>query len=292
MKASLLTALIMSFFGFFLTHGAGVSFAADSTAPGGLKKIAIAYSSISPHQIPAWVAYETGIFRKYGLDVQLIFVESGSRTVQTLISGDVGAAQVAGVGVIQSNLQGSGVVLIAGFLNTLDYKFMVSRDITRPDQLKGKAVAVSRVGSSSDFATRYALEKYGLQPDKDVAVLQIGTQPARFAALEAGKISGVMVSIPVTAKAAKMGFNALADLQMLGLEYQHNALAVSQNLIKTQPDTVRNILKSEVEAIHYAKTHRKETLVILAKYLMTDDPDALQEAYEAEIEALIPQKPN
>src|ERR1043166_7657337 len=263
-----------------------------ATAPGGLKKIAIAYSSISPNQAPAWAAYETGIFRKYGLDVQLIFVESGSRTVQTLVSGDVVAAEVAGAGVIQSNLQGSGVVLIAGFLNTLDYKLMVARDITRPDQLKGKAVAVSRAGSSSDFATRYALEKYGLQPDKDVAVLQIGTQPARFAALEAGKISGVMVSIPVTAKAAKMGFNALADLQMLGLEYQHNALAVSQNLIKTQPDTVRNILKSEVEAIHYAKTHRKETLVILAKYLKTDDPDALQEAYEAEIEALIPQKPN
>ncbi len=270
---------------------AGARDVGAATAPGGLKKIAIAYSSISPNQAPAWAAYETGIFRKYGLDVQLIFVESGSRTVQTLISGDVVAAEVAGAGVIQSNLQGSGVVLIAGFLNTLDYKLMVSRDITRPDQLRGKAVAVSRAGSSSDFATRYALEKYGLQPDKDVAVLQIGTQPARFAALEAGKISGVMVSIPVTAKAAKMGFNALADLQMLGLEYQHSALAVSQNVIKTQPDVVRNVLKAHVEAIAYMKTHRKETLAILAKYLKTDDADALQEAYEAEIEALIPQKP-
>ena len=116
---------------------------------------------------------------------------------------------------------------------------MVARDIARPDQLKGKAVAVSRVGSSSDFATRYALEKYGLVPDKDVSILQIGSQPARFAALEAGKIHGIMVSIPVTARAAKAGFNTLADLQMLGLEYQHTALAVTQNLIKTQPDLVR-----------------------------------------------------
>ena len=290
MKAKLHDVLTMALAGLFFT-GVRVGVAAEGGAPQGLKKVVIAYSSISPNQAPSWAAYETGLFRKYGLDVQLIFVESGSRTVQTLVSGDVVAAQVAGAGVIQSNLQGSGVVLIAGFLNTLDYKLMVSRDITRPDQLKGKAVAVSRAGSSSDFATRYALEKYGLVPDKDVAILQIGSQPARFAALETGKINGVMVSIPVTARAAKLGFNALADLQMLGLEYQHSALAVSQSLIKSQPDLVRNILKAHVEAIHYMKTHRKETLAILAKYLKTDDADALQEAYEAEIEALIPQKP-
>lgn len=290
MKAKLHDVLTMALAGLFFT-GVRVGVAAEGGAPQGLKKVVIAYSSISPNQAPSWAAYETGLFRKYGLDVQLIFVESGSRTVQTLVSGDVVAAQVAGAGVIQSNLQGSGVVLIAGFLNTLDYKLMVSRDITRPDQLKGKAVAVSRAGSSSDFATRYALEKYGLVPDKDVAILQIGSQPARFAALETGKINGVMVSIPVTARAAKLGFNALADLQMLGLEYQHSALAVSQSLIKSQPDLVRNILKAHVEAIHYMKTHRKETFAILAKYLKTDDTDALQEAYEAEIEALIPQKP-
>ena len=133
------------------------------------------------------MAYEGGFFRKYGLEVQIIFVESGSRTVQTLISGDVVAAQDAGPAVIQSNFQGSGVVMIAGFLNTMDYKFIVARDITRPDQLKGKSVAVSRIGSSSDFATRYALEKYGLVPDKDVAILQIGSQPARMSALRRGQ---------------------------------------------------------------------------------------------------------
>jgi NitT/TauT family transport system substrate-binding protein len=265
--------------------------AADAGTPQPLKKVVIAYSGISPSQAPAWVAYESGIFRKYGLDAQLIFIESGSRTVQTLISGDVVAAQVAGTSVLQSNLQGSGVVMIAGFLNTMDYKLIVAREITRPDQLKGKAVAVSRIGSSSDFATRYALEKYGLIPDKDVAIIQIGSQPARFSALETGKIHGVMIAIPLTAKATKMGFNTLADLQMLGLEYQHTGLAVNQNLIKSQPELVRNVLKGFVEGIHYMKTHRKEALAIMAKYLKTDDPDALQEAYESIGQALIPEKP-
>ncbi len=264
---------------------------ADAGTPQPLKKVVIAYSGISPSQAPAWMAYENGIFRKYGFDAQLIFVESGSRTVQTLISGDVVAAQVAGTSVLQSNLQGSGVVMIAGFLNTMDYKLIVARDITRPDQLKGKAVAVSRIGSSSDFATRYALEKYGLVPDKDVTILQIGSQPARFSALESGKIHGVMIAIPLTAKATKMGLNTLADLQMLGLEYQHTGLAVTQKLIKTEPELVRNLLRAFIDGIAYMKTHRKEALAILAKYLKTDDPDALQEAYESIAQALIPEKP-
>ncbi len=272
----------------FLARPAG---AADGSATQPLRKISIAYSAISPNQAPAWMAYEAGLFRKYGLDAQLIFVEGGSRTVQTLVSGDVIAAQVAGSSVIQSNLQGSGIVLIAGFLNTMDYKFIVARDITRPDQLKGKTVAVSRIGASSDFATRYALDKYGLVPDKDVAILQIGSQPARFSALEAGRIQGVMIAIPLTAKATKMGFNTLADLQMLGLEYQHTALAVNQNLLKTQPDLVRNVLKAFVEGIHYMKTNRQEALAVLAKYLKTDDQDALVEAYEAVGVALVPEKP-
>ena len=289
-KLVILTALFLGTVGITVPR-ALVSIAAETPAAQPLKKVVIGYSSISPASSSAWFAYEGGFFRKNGLDAQLIFVESGSRMVQTLISGDVVAAQVAGAPVIQSNLQGSGIVIIAGLLNTMDYKFVVSRDITRPDQLKGKTVAVSRVGSSSDFATRYALEKYGLIPDKDVAILQIGSQPARFSALETGKIHGVMIAIPLTAKAAKMGLNTLADLQMLGLEYQHTSLAVSQNLIKTQPDLVRNVLKSFIEGIHYAKTHRKEAIAILAKYLRSDDSDALQEAYEAELQGLIPEKP-
>jgi NitT/TauT family transport system substrate-binding protein len=264
-------------------------FSADGTQP--LKKIVIAYSAISPSQAPAWMAYEGGFFRKYGLDAQLIFVESGTRTVQTLISGDVIAAQVAGSSLIQSNLQGSGVVMIGGFLNTMDYKFMVAHDITRPDQLKGKTVAVSRIGSSSDFATRYALDKYGLVPDKDVAIFQIGSQPARFAALQSGKIHGVMIAIPLTAAATKMGLNTLADMQMLGLEYQHTGLAVSQNTLKTQPELVRNVMKAFVEGIHFMKTHRKEAIGVLSKYIKSDDPEALQEAYESIGLALIPEKP-
>jgi len=255
------------------------------------EKVTIAYSSISGNMAPLWVTYERGFFRKYGLDVQIVFIESGSTTVQSLISKEVAFAQMAGAGAIQSRLRGSDVVMIAGFLNTLDYQLMVDKSITRPDQLKGKIMAVSRFGSSSDFATRYALEKYGLVPEKDVTILEIGSQPARFAALEAGRIQAAMVAVPLTLKAKALGFQSLADLQMLGLEYQHTGLATTQALIKSRPDLVRNIMKAYVEGIHYYKTHRAESLAILAKYLKAADTDVLTEVYEDIGIALIPQKP-
>src|SRR5882724_12961592 len=202
--------------------------AAESAPERPLEKVTIAYSSLSANMATLWITHERGFFRKYGLDVQLVFIESGSTTVESLNSKDVAFAQMAGAGVLQSRLRGSDVVMIAGFLNTMDYQLMVDKRITRPDQLKGKTMAVSRFGSSSDFATRYALDKFGLVPDRDVTILEIGSQPARFAALESGKIQAAMVAIPLTRRAKTLGFLALADLQMLGLEYQHTGLATTE----------------------------------------------------------------
>src|SRR5437016_2272244 len=265
--------------------------AAEQLSDRPLEKVTIAYSSISGHMAPLWVTYERGFFRKYGLDVQLVFIESGSTAVKSLMSKEVAFAQMAGAGVVQSRLQGTDVVMIAGFLNTMDYQLMVDKSITRPDQLKGKTMAVSRFGSSSDFATRYALDKFGLVPDRDVTILEIGSQPARFAALESGKIQAAMVAIPLTRRAKTLGFLALADLQMLGLEYQHTGLATTEALIRARPDLVRNLMKAYVEGIHYYKTRRAGSLGILAKYLKTPNIEVLTEVHENLGLKLTPQKP-
>src|SRR5919108_2936616 len=265
--------------------------AAEKRSNAPLEKVTIAYSSISAHMAPLWITHDRGFFRKHGLDVQLVFIESGSTTVKSLISKDVAFAQMAGAGIIQSRLQGMDVVMIAGFLNTMDYQLMVEKSISRPDQLRGKTLAVSRFGSSSDFATRYALDKFGLVPEKDVTILEIGSQPARFAALEAGRIQAAMVAVPLTLKAKALGFHALADLQMLGLEYQHTGLATTQALIKARPDLVRNVMKAYAEGIHYYKTQRAESLTILAKYLKTADAEVLKAVYEDIGLTLTPRKP-
>src|SRR6266576_4588143 len=198
----------------------GMFFAAVSFVPGAslaadrpLQKINVAYSSISGNVSPLWVAQDKGFFRKYGLEVQAILIESGTTTAQALVAGDISFASVAGPAAIQSNLRGADVVMIAGLVNTLVFQLYTERGITRPDQFKGKSVGVTRFGSATDFAMRYALEKYGLDANKDVAILQLGNHPAQLAGLEAGRVQGAMLSMPTSLLAKKMGFPMLADLQ-------------------------------------------------------------------------------
>ena len=256
-----------------------------------LQKINVAYSSISGNVSPLWVAQDKGFFRKYGLEVQAIMIESGTTTAQALISGDISFASIAGPAAIQSNLRGADIVMIAGLVNTLVYQLYTEKGITRPDQFKGKSVGVTRIGSATDFAMRYALDKYGIDANKDVAILQLGNQPALLAALEAGRLQGAMLSMPTSLRAKKIGFPMLADLQMLGLEYQHTSIATTKALIKSKPDLAKDFVRAYIEGIQYAKTHRKETLDILAKYLRVDDKDVLDETYDTIIVTLVPEKP-
>jgi len=256
-----------------------------------LQKINVAYSTISGNVAPLWVTQDKGFFRKYGLEVQSILIESGTTTAQALVAGDISFASVAGPPAIQSSLRGADVVMIAGVINTLTFQLFTERGITRPDQFKGKSVGVTRYGSATDFAMRYALEKYGLDANKEVAVLQLGNQPAQLAALEAGKVQGAMLSMPTSVRAKKLGFPMLADLQMLGLEYQHTSIATSRALLKAKPDLARDFMRAFIEGTHYAKTHRRETIEVLAKYLRTDEKEVLDETYESIIQTLVPEKP-
>lgn len=264
---------------------------AVSAAEKPVQKINVAYSSISGNMAPLWVTQEKGFFRKYGLEVQSVLIESGTTTAQALVSGDISFASVAGPAIIQSNLRGADVVMVSGLINTLTFQLYTEKGITRPDQFKGKAVGVTRFGSATDFAIRYALDKYGLDVNKDVAILQMGNVPAMLAAMEAGKIQGAMLSAPTSIRAKKMGFPMLADMQMLGLEYQHTSIATTRTLLKSKPDLARDFMRATIEGIHYAKNNRKETMDILAKYLRTDDKEVLEDTYESIVLTLVPEKP-
>jgi LysM repeat protein len=119
----------------------------------------------------------------------------------------------------------------------------------------------------------------------------LGNVPALLAAMEAGKIQGAMLSAPTSLRAKKLGYPMLADLQMLGLEYQHTSVATSRALLKSKPDLARDFLRAYVEGIHYAKTNRRETIEVLAKYLRTDDKEVLDDTYESIVQTLVPEKP-
>jgi NitT/TauT family transport system substrate-binding protein len=188
-----------------------------STAAASLEKLTIGWSAIAGSQAPFWITKEAGLFEKNGLDVTMIYVDGGFKATQALMSGDVPIAQVGGNAPVGARLRGADVTLIAGLLNVLAYSMIVSPEIKKPEDLRGKKLSVSRFGSNSDYATRRILLKWGLKPDIDVAVLQIpGGQPARMAAIQSKVVHGMVAPPPVTSLARKFNLNIIAEPEDFG----------------------------------------------------------------------------
>jgi NitT/TauT family transport system substrate-binding protein len=238
----------------------------SSSASAQLAKLNVGYSAISAEQLPAWIAKETGIFEKNGLAVQLIYFTGGTTAVQALVSGEVPISQVAGPAVVNSALAGSDITIVAGGATSLDYWLMSRPEIKRPEQLKGGSVAISAFGTASDFVARYALEKIGLTPGKDVALVQVGGVPDRLGAVLAGRIEAAVLVPPSMFIAQNKGLNILADVSKLGLPFQYTGVATSQRFIKEQPDTVRKYVRSQLEAVHRIYTDKETSLKVLTKY--------------------------
>src|SRR5262245_32605879 len=241
-------------------------FLLSSSALAQLTKVNVGYSSISAEQLPAWIAKETRIFNKYGLDVQVIYFTGAITTVQALISGEVPISQVAGPAVVNSALAGSDIVIAAGGATSLDYWLMSRPEIKRPEQLKGGSVAISAFGTASDFVARYALEKIGLTPGKDVALVQAGGVPDRLGALLAGRIEAAMLVPPSMFIGQRKGLSILADVSKLGLPFQYTGVATSRRFIREHPDSVRKYARSQLEAVHRVYTDKETSLKVLTKY--------------------------
>src|SRR5262252_6047752 len=243
-----------------------LSISLSSTTSAQLSKLNVGYSAVSEEQLPAWIAKESGIFEKNGLDVQLIYFTGGTTTVQALVSGEVPISQVAGPAVVNSALAGSDIVIIAGGATSLDYWLMSKPEIKRPEQLKGGSIAISAFGTASDFVARYALEKIGLTPGKDVALVQLGGVPDRLGAVLAGRIEAAVLVPPSMFIAQKKGLNILADVAKLGLPFQYTGVATSRRFTKEHPDTVRRYVRSQLEAVQRIHTDKETSIKILTKY--------------------------
>ena len=255
-------------------------------------RIGVGYSAISGDALPAWIAKDAGIFEKNGLDVQLVFFTGGTTAVMALVSADTPITQLAGAAVVNSVLAGSDAALVAGGVTSLNYYLLARPDIKTPEQLKGGWVAISRFGSSSDFIARYALQKIGLTPGKDVTIVQIGSTTARVDAALSGRVQATVVNPPASIIAQKRGMNMLADLPKLGLVYQHTAVATTRKYIREHPDIVRRYVKSQVEAVHRIYTDKEASVRAFARFIgRTVDRDVLEKTWENLLsEAVLPKK--
>jgi NitT/TauT family transport system substrate-binding protein len=242
-------------------------------------RLNIGYSSISGSQAILRVIKDAGIFQKNNLDPNLVLIAGGSGVIQALVAGDLPVAVVSGEPSILARLQGVDTVILAGLINIVDFSIITTPDIKKPQDLKSKKLAVSRFGSSTDFVVRYALEKWGLVPDRDVAILQIGSQPARFAALKSGTVNGTIVGPPADIIARKAGFNELATPEQLNLAYPNTCVVTTAaNALKSE-DLIRRIVKSVVEGIHFFKTQKEASSKSLDAFVKLKEPDLIEETY-------------
>ena len=264
----------------------------NSFAEAQLTKLRVGYSAISEVDMPAWVAKETKLFEKNGLDVQLIYFTGGTTAVLALVSGEVPICQVAGPAVVNSALAGADIVMIAGGATAADYSLISGREITRPEQLKGGSVAVSNFGAASDFIARYALEKIGLTPGKDVSMVQAGGISDRLAAVLVGRVQATVLNPPASFIGQKKGLNVLADVAKLGLAFQNTGVATSRRFSREQPEIVRRYVRAQVEAVHRIYTDKQTALQILTKYFRGNvERDILEKTWELLTEGtLLPRK--
>ncbi len=256
-------------------------FTGNSAAEDKLEKIYVGVAGLSGALAHAFIPKDTGLYEKHGLDVDLVFFQGGTQGVQSLIAGGVHFTVSSGSELIAARVAGADVTIVAGYMNTVPYSIVADKRVTRFDDLRGAKAAVSRFGTTSDLAVRYAFEQNGLVPGKDITLVQLGDQGARFAALTGGTVQATVISPPFDLTAKKLGYRILADMADLGLHYQHEALATTERVLATRPDTARRFLKAFIAGIHVWMTDEKKTKEILAKRLRIKDNEILDETYSA-----------
>ena len=256
-----------------------------------LDKMTVVHSSISGSQAVLFVTRDARIFEKHGLDVDIRFIAGGPVAIGALLAGEAQAVVMAGASSIAATLGGADAVVIMALVNTMDHVAFAQRAIQKPADLKGKKLAVARFNSADDVAARFALRRWGLAPVTDVAILQLGEQPARLTALRAGRIDLTLIQPPLTALARKEGFTELAKLSDLGLEYLQTCVTTTRALIGTRDDLLRRFVRAFAEGIHFYKTHREASMASIGKFMKLTDPEAIAEAYTTYASALTPRLP-
>jgi NitT/TauT family transport system substrate-binding protein len=245
------------------------------------KPVMIGVAGPAVNLIYAYLAQDAGLWRKHGIDARVVLFESGSTLAQVARSGEVSFAINSGPTTIASRSQGADTIIIAALVNTLPYSVVAAKGITTWNQLKGKKVGISRFGSGTDTAMRLVVKRYGLDPVKDLVILQGGTQPSRLQAVTAGSLDATLVSPPLDLTAKKQGLSILVNIADLGIPYPQLVIETTERFNREQPLVVKNFLKGFIEAAHYAATQRDETKKTITKYLKTNDPEILEATHKS-----------
>jgi len=248
-------------------------------------KLVSAYAAISGLFGGQWVAQEAGYFARNGLDSSLVYISSSTKIAQAMMGGDVPIAVMGGEAVVNAALGGADLVFAAGVLNRPFFFIVVTPDIQRPEDLRGKAIGVSRYGASSDFSARLALRHWGLEPIRDVAILQMGGIPEILATMKAGGLKGGALSPPTNVRARREGYRELVNTAELGF-FPHDAIVTTRAFLREHADVVRAFIKGYAEGVRRYKADRAFAMQVLKQYTKVSDPELLEQTHALTAPAL------
>jgi NitT/TauT family transport system substrate-binding protein len=248
------------------------------TAP--LRKLRVAITSLSGSMAVPWLAREAGIFKKHGLDVEVIATPSGVEGMSALIAGEITFLQIAGGTTVSAAVGGADVMVIGTTIDTLVLSLVVRPEIERAEQLRGKAIGITRYGTTIDTGARLALRHFNLVPEKDVSILQIGGMESIVPAMQGNRVHGGILSYPAIGRAKKLGYRELLEIASLNFPYASTGISTRGEVIRKDPDLVRRYMMAQVEAIARMKRDRPFTIGVMSKFLRTNDMEQLSEAYD------------
>lgn len=237
---------------------------------------------LSAEFAPVWAANDRGFLKKQGFETEVIAMQGGTQLAQAIIAGSIPIAVMGGA-YLTAAVRGADLVMIATHMDKLPYSLIVKPGIKRIEDLKGTRLAISRFGSSSDAGLRLALQKLGINPEKEVTIVQVGGQTERFAALKAGTVDGTVVIPPLSGAAQRLGYNGLINMTKLGIPYPQEGVVVSRKLLGARREMVSRFLKAYIEGVKELKADKEFAVGILAKHLRMDrqkDREALNDSFQ------------
>jgi NitT/TauT family transport system substrate-binding protein len=241
-------------------------------------RVTVAYAAISPIFAGVWMAKEIGAFEKQGLKSELVYISSGGITVQAMVGGNLDMSIAASNAVVSSILRGAPLVAVGSITNRPAMSLFVQPEISKPEQLQGKTLAITRHGSSTHFLTLFALEKLGLH-DK-VKIQPMGGTREVDAAVRTGMVAGAVRSMKPGPKT-----RMLVDLPDLGIPFSMDLIAVKRDFYKSSPRTVEAMLKAYIEGVAALRTRKEFAYKVIGKYMLGAG-DSLDEAYEYAVKYL------
>ena len=265
-----------TFFGLLVTGAA----AAD--------KLQAIYTARVMSQAYPWIAQEAGLYKKYDLEIPLVFVTPGAPSVAAILSGDSEVAVIGAASITRPFVQGNkDPVFIGGIKSLLTHSLVAKPDIKRPEQLKGKRIGVSRIGSNPHYFAVQALRHFKID-QREVSFIQTGGAPETLAALVAQGIDSAVLTVPTDAQALKLGYHYVVYGPDLRIAYAATTFTTRRSIIAKRGAVISRFMRAMAEAAKIMHTDREFTYAVLGKYLRIDDRNLLESSYNVEIKALEP----